>query len=167
FDGSPLLPSAVYATPDGRLLAGPDAERAATLDAARLEPNPKRRIDDTTTLLGDRSVTLVELIAATLGRVGEEARRAAGAVPAEVVLTYPAAWGAPRRSPLAHAAARAGLPAPTRVPEPIAAAAYFTTVLGHRVPVGHLLVVYDLGAGTLDVSVVRRLADGFEVLAVD
>jgi molecular chaperone DnaK len=54
FESSFLLPSAVYADTDGRLLVGRDAERSARLDPARLEPNPKRRIDDGVILLGSR-----------------------------------------------------------------------------------------------------------------
>src|SRR4051812_31467140 len=45
FDSSPLLPSAVFATVEGPLLVGRDAERAARADPGRFEPNPKRRID--------------------------------------------------------------------------------------------------------------------------
>ena len=56
FDGSPLLPSAVYAETDGTLLVGRDAVHAARLDPARFEPNPKRRIDRDTVTLGDQEV---------------------------------------------------------------------------------------------------------------
>src|SRR2546423_10039860 len=75
-DGSPLLPSSVYADPGGTLLVGRDAIHSARLDPARFEPNPKRRIDDPSVLLGDRELSVVELIAAVLGRIGEEGRRA-------------------------------------------------------------------------------------------
>ena len=167
FDGSPVMPSAVYATAEGRLLVGRDAERSARVDPGRLALNPKRYIDEGMVLLGDRQVPLVEVIAATMRRIAEEATRAAGGAPAETVVTYPAAWGALRRGALIEATTRAGLPAPTLVPEPVAAAAYFATVLGHRVVSGQVVVVYDLGAGTLDVSAVRRTPDGYEVLAVD
>ncbi|GAA1030804.1 hypothetical protein GCM10009557_24090 [Virgisporangium ochraceum] len=51
------------------------------------------------------------------------------------------------------------------VSEPVAAANYFTTVAGHRIAPGAAALVYDLGAGTFDASVVRRTDDGFEVLA--
>src|SRR6185295_17672803 len=61
-DGSPLLPSAVYAEPDGQLLAGRDAVHNARLDPARFDPNPKRRVDDRLVLLGDREVEVAELI---------------------------------------------------------------------------------------------------------
>src|SRR6266511_1503739 len=53
FDGSPLLPSAVYLNPDRRMLVGRDAERNARLDPSRFEPNPKRRIDDGQIFLGE------------------------------------------------------------------------------------------------------------------
>jgi hypothetical protein len=167
FDGSPLLPSAVFSQPGGGLATGRDAVHSARLDPTRFEPNPKRRIDDGTLLLGDRAVPLVDAVAAALRRVASEATRACGALPATIALTYPAGWGAVRRGVLVEAAERAGLPAPTLVPEPVAAAGYFTAVLGHAVRPGHLVVVYDLGAGTFDVSAVRRTGDGFEVCDVD
>jgi hypothetical protein len=167
FDGSPSLPSAVFCQPDGALLTGRDAVHSARLDPARYEPNPKRRIDEGTLLLGDRSLAVAEAIAATLRRVGAEAARTAGGLPGAVVLTYPAGWGAVRRGVLVEASALAGLPQPVLLAEPVAATAYFTAVLGHAVRPGQLLVVYDLGAGTFDLSVVRRTGDGFEVADVD
>ncbi|MEV6521137.1 Hsp70 family protein [Longispora sp. NPDC051575] len=167
FDSSPLLLSAVFAAPDGRLVTGRDAERAARADPARYEPNPKRRVIDGAVLLGDRSVPVTDLIAATLRVVAGEATRVAGELPGDVVLTYPAEWAAIRRTVLVEAAEAAGLPRPRLVPEPVAAAAYFATVLGHRVGPGQVVVVYDLGGGTLDVSAVRRTPDGYEVAAVE
>ena len=80
FDGSPLLPSAVYAEPDGTLVVGRDAVHSARLDPARFEPNPKRRIDDGLVLLGDRELPVVDLIAAVLARVAEEWHRTVGPV---------------------------------------------------------------------------------------
>jgi hypothetical protein len=66
---------------------------------------------------------------------------------------------------LADAAGRAGLPEVGFVAEPVAAAAYFASVLGRRIPQGHCLVVYDLGAGTFDISVIRPYTERFEVVA--
>src|SRR5690348_10136276 len=77
FDDSPLLPSAVYLEPDGRLLTGRDAVRSARFDPSRYEANPKRRISDREVLLGDRALPIEDLIAATLVRVWEEATRIA------------------------------------------------------------------------------------------
>jgi Hsp70 protein len=165
FDASPLLSSAVHAAPDGTLLTGADAQRAALGHPGALEPHPKRRIDDGVVWLGDREVAVVDLVAAVLARSGGEARRVIGGPPVQAVLTHPAAWGRTRRAALAEAARRAGLPPATLVPEPVAAAAYFAAVLGHGLPPGRTLAVYDLGAGTFDVSAVRRSVDGFEVIA--
>jgi len=166
FDSSPLLSSAVYAEAGRPPVAGRDAERAARIDPTRFEPNPKRRIDDGTVLLGDQEYQVADLLAAILRRVADEAGRVGGGSPGATVLTYPANWATTRRGLLADAAQRAGLRSLTLVPEPVAAAAYFTTVLGRPVPPGAGLVVYDLGAGTFDTSVLRRRPDqGWEVLA--
>jgi molecular chaperone DnaK (HSP70) len=165
FDSSPLLPSAVFAAPGGDLLTGADAERAAIAQPAGLEANPKRRIDDGTVWLGEQERRVVDLIAAVLLRVAGEARRVAGEPPRAVVLTHPASWGRTRLGVLAQAAAEAGLGEVGLVPEPVAAAVYFATVLGRRIPDDRCLVVYDLGAGTFDISVVRPSLAGFEVVA--
>ncbi len=166
-DGSPLLPSAVYAEPDGTINVGRDAVHNARRDPTRFEPNPKRRIDDGLVLLGDREVPAVDLIAAVLARVAEEWHRAVGAQEPDVTLTCPATWGATRRTILAQAAAQAGLNQARLVAEPVAAATYFAEVLGRDVPIGSVVVVHDFGAGTFDASVVARTSAGFEVLAVD
>ncbi|XVU24438.1 Hsp70 family protein [Actinoplanes sp. CA-054009] len=166
-DGSPLLPSAVYAEPDGSFVVGRDAVHAARFDPARFEPNPKRRIDDGLVLLGEREVPVADLIASVLARVAEEWHRAVGPLLPEVTLTCPATWGATRRTLLAEAAAQAGLTRARLVAEPVAAATYFAEVLGRDVPIGSVVVVHDFGAGTFDASVVARTAEGFEVMAVD
>jgi hypothetical protein len=154
FDGSPLLPSAAYAAPSGELLVGRDAAHMCRDDPARYEPSPKRRVDDGSVLLGGRGIPVVDLVAAVLRRVADEARRTAGTLP-PAVLTHPVAWGSARRGLLTEAARRAGLTVLDLVAEPIAAAAYFTTVLGTTPPAGASLAVFDLGGGTFDVAVVR------------
>ena len=53
------------------------------------------------------------------------------------------------------------------MPEPIAAASYFDAVVRDRDRPPGNLVVYDLGAGTFDVSVVARADGGFEVRVTD
>ncbi|BCJ42580.1 hypothetical protein GCM10010168_06780 [Actinoplanes ianthinogenes] len=166
-DGSPLLPSAVFADAAGSLLVGRDAVHSARLEPARFEPNPKRRVDDGLVLLGEREFDVVDLITAVLARVVEEWHRAVGPYRPETTLTCPATWGATRRTLLAEAAARAGLSGARLVAEPVAAATYFAEVLGRDVPIGSVLMVHDFGAGTFDASLVSRTATGFEVLAVD
>jgi actin-like ATPase involved in cell morphogenesis len=165
FDGSPLLPSAVYLNTDGRMLVGRDAERNARLDPSRFEPNPKRRIDDGQVFLGEVAMPVPRVFGYVLGQVAAEARRQLGAAPDEVRLTHPARWGERRRSLLVEAARLAGLGAPRLIAEPVGAASYFTSVLGSAVPVGQSLAIYDLGGGTFDATVIRRTQAGFEVLA--
>lgn len=166
FDGSPLLPSAVFAERRDQLLAGADAVRAARAEPARAEPNPKRRIGEGEVLLGDTDYPVSTLVAATLRLVANEATRVAGGPPAAVTVTHPGGWGSARREVLAEAAARAGMTEVVLVPEPVAAARYFAEQPDIRVPVGNCVTVYDLGAGTCDASVLRRTETGFEVLAV-
>src|SRR5258705_12125665 len=167
FDGSPLLPSALYFNTDGKVLVGGNAERIARLDPARFEPNPKRRIDDGEVFIGDHSMPVPRLFAHVLSQVNAEARRQLGAAPDEVRLTHPARWGERRRSLLIEATRISGLGTPRLIAEPVGAASYFTAVLGSAVPVGRSLAIYDLGGGTFDATVVRRTQSGFEVLAED
>jgi len=163
FDGLPVLPSAAYLDPNGMLHVGRDALRMATLDPSRLEPNPKRRVDESTVLLGNQEVSTVDLLAAVLAAVARAAVEAVGFLP-PAALTYPASWGQARRAVLGNAAQRAGWPAPRLVPEPVAAARYFADVLRRPVPVGASIAVFDFGGGTLDVAVVQNTGQGFSVL---
>ncbi|WP_438872231.1 Hsp70 family protein [Paractinoplanes rishiriensis] len=157
FDGKPLLPSAVFRDTAGRLHVGADALRLGHAEPARIEPHPKRRVDDGEVLLGDGpAVPVPDLLAALLTAVSREAVAITGHLP-PAVLTHPAAWGEPRRAVLTDALDRAGWPAGTRLlPEPVAAARYFADVLRRPVPAGASLAVFDFGGGTLDVAVVRN-----------
>lgn len=167
FDASPLLPSAVFVAADGSVTVGREAQRQARLDPARYEPNPKRRIDDTEVLLGDRVVAVTDLIASVLRAVAVEVRRQLGGCrPDHIRLTYPAEWGSTRKAILLAAAKAAGLGRQVvLIPEPVAAAAQYTEMSGRRLAEGGTVAVYDLGGGTFDVAVVRRSAGGFNVLA--
>ncbi|GGM39936.1 Hsp70 family protein [Dactylosporangium sucinum] len=162
-DGAPIMPSGVFVDESGRLHVGRDAARLAGLDPSRFEPNPKRRIDEPTVLLGDRELPTVDLLASILASVARAAVEAVGFLPT-AVLTYPAAWGTRRREALQTAARRAGWPPVMLVPEPVAAARYFADVLRRPVPVGSALAVFDFGGGTLDIAVVRNDGGRFEVI---
>ncbi|WP_238005577.1 Hsp70 family protein [Dactylosporangium sp. AC04546] len=164
FDGAPLLPSAVFAAENGEIVVGHDAVLLSRQAPHRFEPNPKRRIDEGTLLLGDREWPLTDVVAAVLRRVSLEAERIAGQV-AGVVLTHPATWGPQRRGVLTTAAEQAGLPIVALVAEPIAAAGYFRTVFGRALPPGSSLGLLDLGGGTLDLALVTNTADGLQVTA--
>ena len=163
FDGSPLLPSAVFAESASVLLVGHDAVHTARVAPGSFEPHPKRRVDDGTVLLGSAEFAVVDLFAAVFARVAAEVERVAPERPSTVVVTHPAAWGPHRRDLITAAAAVLG--PVLLVPEPVAAAAYLVQMAGSRVPVGGHAVVYDLGAGTFDATLLRRTAGGFDVLA--
>jgi actin-like ATPase involved in cell morphogenesis len=166
FDSSPLLPSAVVLDAAGRLHTGRDAAHLARRSPERLEPNPKRRIDDEIVLLGEVGVSVRDLISTVLRRVAAEATRVAGPLD-DVTLTHPAAWGPNRRSMLVDAALHAGLARPNLVAEPVAAAAYLAHGMGTRLPSGAPVLIYDLGAGTCDVTLLRRQPRGFDVIGSD
>lgn len=159
FDGSPVLPSAIYLDDAGTIHVGKDAQRLAAGDPGRFEPNPKQRIDEGTLLLGDREISVATAFAAILSRVARQAVEAVGGLP-EAVLTCPAAWGEQRRSVLIDASAQAGYRPPQIVTEPVAAANYYSTSLNNSLPAGSALAVFDFGGGTLDIAVVGREQDG-------
>jgi Hsp70 protein len=166
-DGSATMPSAVFAAEDGAIIVGRDAERRARLDPSRFEPNPKHRVDESTLLLGENVIT--DALAAVLHRVAEETtRQLGGAQPDEVRLTHPAQWGTVRRNVLLSAARLAGFNCNlVLVPEPVAAAAHFTSFPDRTLHPGQALAVYDLGAGTFDCAIVGATQNGFAVLAED
>ncbi len=165
-DSSRYVPSVVFLDDDGTLLAGRDADAEAATNPARAERVPKRALVAAEQVrLGDRSVGTVDLVAAVLARVAEEAiRRHGGRRPARVVLTHPARWqphGLELRR-LAEAAHRAGLGEPEFVAEPVAAAQHYVQETGD-VAVGGAIAVYDFGGGTFDTAVLRRHRDGFQL----
>ncbi|GAA0243132.1 Hsp70 family protein [Cryptosporangium japonicum] len=165
FDGSPMLLSGVCLDENGQFLTGRDAAHVARTRPEAFEPNPKRRIDDGTVLLGGHEVPVPQLLAAVLSRVMTEARRAKGRQPEQVVLTHPVAWGPRRLDLLRQAAAIAGIPSALLVPEPVAAAYSFVALPRVSVAPGQSMVVYDFGGGTFDATVVRRTPMGFDVVA--
>jgi type VII secretion-associated protein (TIGR03931 family) len=183
-DGQPLLSSAVYAAPDGTLFVGQEAERQAAVDPSRYEPHPKRRIDEGELLLGATVLPVLDVVHAVLRRAVTEARRLAGGAEVDLlVLTHPAQWGAMRTRLLRQAAGRLAHEV-ALVPEPVAAAVFHAAThspaevnqdrtVEFNGQVGDTLAVLDVGGGTVDASVVRRMPvsgprprrGGFQVLA--
>ncbi|THV27544.1 Hsp70 family protein [Glycomyces paridis] len=165
FDGSPVMPSAVFLDQAGTIHTGKDAERLASTAPERFEPNPKQRISDGTLLLGDREIPVTAAFAAILARVARTAVESVGHLP-NAVLTCPAAWSEQRRAALHDAAAQAGYRPVKILTEPVAAAHYYTSRLAQPLTPGQALAVFDFGGGTLDIAVLERRGDGsFGVLA--
>jgi len=159
-EGLGRLPSLVMLGADGVPVVGAAAERQAAGAPDRVERTPKRRLGDRVLLLGGQAVDPVDLVAAVLRSVADEARRhQGGSDPAEVILTHPASWAGHRLAALREAARRAGLGEVTLLPEPVAAAMHLAD---DRVGIGDHVAVYDLGGGTFDCAVLRRTGTGFE-----
>jgi molecular chaperone DnaK (HSP70) len=106
---------------------------------------------------------VVDLIAATLHRVAEQATRVAGAPPTQVHLVVPADWGPRRNTLIRHAAHRAGLPEPALIPAPVALAQHLHDT-GTPLPVGTPLAVCDFGAG-FHASIITHTPTGWQVVS--
>ncbi len=102
-----------------------------------------------------------------LARTAQAVRRAAGGEPVETTVSCPPEWENSRRSALAEAVSRAGLGRVEVVSESIAAAAYLTGLDENTVGVGGLVLVFDAGASSIDVGLVRRTGDGFELVSFE
>jgi molecular chaperone DnaK len=160
-----VVPSVVYATPDGTLLTGTAAEHAARTrgEPGRVARGFKRRLGDPTPLvLGGAAYSPAALMAAQLRDVLAEVTRAMGGPPAAVVLTCPAIWGPYRREHFAEVPRLAGVPASLLITEPEAAATHYS--VERRLGDGEVVAVYDLGGGTFDTTILRMRPGGMEIL---
>jgi hypothetical protein len=160
-DGDRFLPSPVGVDDDGEFVTGRDAIALARWNADQVERFPKRAlIAGAAVRLGDRPVDPIDLVAATLRRVADEAlRRFDGRPPSRVVLSHPARWTGAETDRLLAAATRAGLTGLELVPEPVAAATHHALI--RPVAVGGHVAVYDMGGEALDTAVLRRTPTSF------
>ncbi len=85
-----------------------------------------------------------------------------GSAPTEIAVTHPANWGAYKTDLLRQAMRLADLDVDITLTEPEAAAISYAAT--ERVAPGDVVAVYDLGGGTFDAAVLRKTADGFEIL---
>jgi hypothetical protein len=95
--------------------------------------------------------------------VVQEAIRGTGGLLPRLVLTHPASWDDTRLATLTEAGFHTGLGVPTLVPAPVAAAWYQAEAVGDLAQ-GRCLVVYHLGAGTFEVSLLRRTPAGYDLV---
>ncbi|HRE03549.1 MAG TPA: Hsp70 family protein, partial [Ilumatobacteraceae bacterium] len=161
--GERRVPSVIMVGQDGEVVVGRVADDlSATHPESTLRAMKNRLGDQAPVVLDGRPHQVVALVSALLAQVYAEASRQMGEPPTEVRLTHPATWNRPRLNRLLEAAAKAGLPNPALVPEPVAAALSFASEVG--VPAGAHVVVYDLGGGTFDTAVVTSNGSGFNIV---
>jgi molecular chaperone DnaK len=158
-----LTPSVVELRADGETVVGAAAQRGAIIEPERVFSLFKRQMGtDASYLLDGARITPVDLSAAVLAQLRKDASDAIGADVEEATITVPAYFGDDPRLATRAAAERAGLEVRDLVHEPTAAAIAFG--FGQSSEPATLLI-YDLGGGTFDVTVVRWSAAEMVVLA--
>lgn len=161
-DGSELMPSVVGLAPDGTVLVGRAARNQFHLYPDRTVRSIKRLIgSDQVVELGEQRYTPVEVSAMILRRLKMAASEALGRPVERAVITVPAYFSDAQRTATREAGEVAGLTVERVLSEPTAAALCYP----QDDATSRTVLVYDLGGGTFDVSVVRIAGDMTEVLA--
>jgi molecular chaperone DnaK len=160
--GDPILPSVVGLSEDGRLLVGYAARNQLLLAPERSVKSIKRRMgEDTTVSLGEQAYTPQEISAMILRTLRERAERHLGTTVGKAVITVPAYFNDAQRQSTREAGELAGLEVVRIINEPTAASLTYDTDQWDL----KRLLVYDLGGGTFDVSIVQVQEGIVEVLS--
>ena len=161
-DGEQIMPSVVGLSPDGRLLVGTPARNQYVLYPERTVRSIKRLMgSDQHVTMGEQTYTPPEISAMLLRALKARAEAALGVPVSKAVITVPAYFSDAQRQATRDAGQIAGLEVVRILNEPTAAAlAYGADRQGERT-----ILVYDLGGGTFDVSLVQVHSDITEVLA--
>ncbi|WP_433219762.1 Hsp70 family protein [Dactylosporangium sp. CS-047395] len=160
-----LEPSAVCLDNAPHFVAGPAACAAGEASPDRFEPHPRRTIDKGSVVLGGVECPVRSLFAAVFTHIASVARKTIGGPVSSVAITHPAHWHRPQTQVLEKAAALVGLRPLRLVPEPAAAALHADEQGVLALPDGTAAVVLDLGAGSVDASVVQRTGRSVSVLS--
>src|SRR3989442_1231369 len=157
-----MLPSCVGFSASGELLVGEAARNQQALYPERTVRSIKRKMGGQETVtLGGKQFTPQEISALILRELAEWAHRSVGVRPQQAVITVPAYFSDAQRNATREAGALAGLEVVRILNEPTAASLAYGYGDGSR----HTALIYDLGGGTFDVSVVTVEGDVTEVLA--
>ena len=163
--GKTLIPSVIYfggPTP----IIGDEAKEMQALGEADIASFFKRNMGDPSFVLnfGGQDYTPTDLSALLLRQLKTEAEAALGAPVEQAVITVPAYFNNFQREATIKAGEMAGLTVLRIINEPTAAAlAYGLQNMAHH----QTVLVYDLGGGTFDVTLVRITPSEIEVLATD
>lgn len=161
-EGARTTPSVVAFTKDGERLVGQLAKRQAIVNADRTVMSIKRRMgSDFSVTIDGKRYTPQEISAMILQKMKHDAEDYLGTDVKDAVITVPAYFTDAQRQATKDAGAIAGLNVKRIINEPTAAALAY----GENKTGDHRILVFDLGGGTLDVSLLD-VGDGvFEVLA--
>lgn len=161
-DDDPILPSFVGLAEDGKLLVGKPARNQWALAPDRTIKSIKRKMgQDIKVPLGDKEFRPQEASAMILRALRDRASRFLGTAVTKAVITVPAYFNDAQRQATIEAGHLAGLEVLRILNEPTAAALTYDP----RQTDGMRVLVYDLGGGTFDVSIVHTEAGVVEVLA--
>jgi molecular chaperone DnaK len=166
-DRAATIPTVVFLREDETILTGDAANRRGAGEPGRVAREFKRRVGDTTPiLLGGAPYSAEALMGKLLRWVVDTVSERQGGPPDGIAVAHPANWGPYKQDLLQQAVARADLhgvtAAVSTITEPEAAVTYYASQ--ERVDTGQIVAVYDLGGGTFDAAVVRKTADGIELL---
>jgi len=164
-EGSRLTPSVVGFTKDGERLVGQLAKRQSVSNPDRTISSIKRHMGekDYKVSIDGKDYTPPEVSAMILQKLKADAEAYLGETVTQAVVTVPAYFNDSQRQATKDAGKIAGLDVLRIINEPTAAALAYGMDKGEE----HTILVFDLGGGTFDVSILE-LGDGvFEVKATN
>ena len=165
-EGSRTTPSVVAFSKTGEVLVGEIAKRQAVTNVDRTISSVKRHMGtDWTVDIDDKKYTAQEISARVLGKLKRDAEAYLGEPVTEAVITVPAYFNDAERQATKDAGAIAGLNVLRIITAPTAAALAYGVEKGKE---DELILVFDLGGGTFDVSLleVGKDDDGFSTIEV-
>ncbi len=159
-EGQRTTPSVVAFAKNGDVLVGEQAKRQAITNPGRTVRSVKRHMGtDWSVDVDGKAYTSQEISARILMKLKRDAETYLGETVTEAVITVPAYFGDAQRQATKEAGQIAGLEVLRIVNEPTAASLAY----GMDKNDDHLILVYDLGGGTFDVSVLEIGEGVFEV----
>ena len=152
-EGFRTTPSVVAFTKDGEVLVGETAKRQAVTNVERTISSVKRHMGtDWTTEIDDKKYTPQEISARILQKLKRDAEQYLGESVTDAVITVPAYFNDAERQATKEAGEIAGLNVLRIINEPTAAALAYGLDKGKE---DELILVFDLGGGTFDVSLLE------------
>jgi molecular chaperone DnaK len=152
-EGFRTTPSVVAFTKDGEILVGETAKRQAVTNVDRTIASVKRHMGtDWTFAVDDKKYTPQEISARILAKLKRDAETYLGEAVTDAVITVPAYFNDAERQATKDAGEIAGLNVLRIINEPTAAALAYGLDKGKE---DELILVFDLGGGTFDVSLLE------------